>query len=168
MTILSNAPVDRYAAELQTFGHFAGAWRTHIRYLGPDGSPVREVIGDWEFSYALDGRAVVDTWRVPARDIACVDAEREVGLCVRIWDPRLQLWRFTFHSTATTTVIHMYAHRIGPDIVLERAEADRIERWVFSDIQADTFAWRNEISRDGGSWQTVQTVDARRTTPPTT
>src|SRR4051794_18010309 len=111
MTILSNAPTARYAAEMQTFGHFTGAWRTHVSYLGPDCSPVRQVIGDWEFSYALDGRAVVDTWRVPAQDIACSDAEREVGLCVRIWDPRLQLWRFTFHSTATTTVIHMYARR---------------------------------------------------------
>jgi len=111
---------------------------------------------------------VVDLWRVPAHAIACGDAEREVGLCVRIWDPRLQLWRFTFHSTATTTVIHMYAHLCGPDIVLERAEADRIERWVFCDIKHDTFAWRNEISRNGGSWRTVQTVRAQRTKTPTT
>ena len=168
MTILSNAPVARYAADLQLFGRFTGTWQTHVSYLRPDGSPARQVTGEWEFSYALDGRAVVDLWRVPAHAIACGDAEREDGLCVRIWDPRLQLWRFTFHSTATTTVIHMYAHRFGPDIVLERAEADRIERWVFYDIKPDTFAWRNEISRNRGSWRTVQTVRAQRTITPTT
>lgn len=163
-TILSNVPDTRHAADLRLFGQFAGTWQTHVSYLRPDGSPGRQITGEWEFSYALDGRAVVDVWRVPAGTIPCADAQREVGLCVRIWDPRLQLWRFTFHSTATTTVIHMYARQVGPEIVLERAEADRIERWVFHDIQPATFSWRNEISHNGGPWQTVQTVRAQRTT----
>jgi len=163
-SILSNAPAPRHAADLQLFGQLTGAWQTHVSYLHPDGSPARQVTGEWEFSYALDGRAVIDVWRVPARTVPCADAQREVGLCVRIWDPRLQLWRFTFHSTATTTVIHMYARQVGPEIVLERAEADRTERWVFHDIQPDTFSWRNETSRNGGSWQTIQTVTAQRIT----
>jgi hypothetical protein len=163
-SILSNAADAPHAAELQLFGQLAGTWHTHVDYLRPDGSPARHITGEWEFSYALDGRAVVDVWRVPTRTIPCADAQREVGLCVRIWDPRLQLWRFTFHSTATTTVIHMYAQQVGSEIILERAEADRIERWVFQDIQAATFSWRNETSRNGGQWQTVQTVRAQRTT----
>jgi hypothetical protein len=162
-SILSNAPDARHVADLQLFGQLAGAWHTRISYLRPDGTHAREINGEWEFSYALDGRAVVDVWRVPASTIPSPDGEREVGLCVRIWDPRLQLWRFTFHSTATTTVIQMYGRQVGPEIVLERAEADWIERWVFHDIQPATFSWRNEISRNGGSWQTVQTVRAWRT-----
>ncbi|GAA5186467.1 hypothetical protein GCM10023322_32770 [Rugosimonospora acidiphila] len=162
-SILSHAPDTRHAADLRLFGQFTGAWQTRVTYLRPDGSPARHITGEWEFSYALDGRAVVDVWRVPAGTIPCADTQREVGLCVRIWDPRLRLWRFTFHSTATTTVIHMYARQVGPDIVLERAEADRIERWVFHDLQPATFSWRNEISRNHGPWRTVQTVRAQRT-----
>jgi len=164
---MTPAPV---AAHLQLFGQFVGTWETRIAHLGPDGSPVSEVGGEWEFSYGLDGRAVLDVWRVPARTARTAggdgddDARREVGLCVRIWDLRLQLWRFTFHSTATTTVLHLYAHGIGADIVMERAEPDRLERWVFHDIRPDTFSWRSEVSRDGGPWRPVQTLTARRTT----
>ena len=163
-SILSTTPDPRHAADLRLFGQLTGAWQTHVSYRHPGAAPGRQVAGEWEFSYALDGRAVLDVWRVPAGTIACADEQREVGLCVRIWDPRLQLWRFTFHSTATTTAIHMYGRQVGHDIVLERAEADRLERWVFHDILPATFSWRNEISRNGGSWQTVQTVRALRLT----
>jgi hypothetical protein len=149
-SILASAPADRHTAELRLFGQFTGAWRTDITYLPTDGSPPRRVVGEWEFSYALEGRAVIDVWRVPAPTEPCDDAQREVGLCVRIWDPRLRLWRFTFHSTATTTVIHMYARQVGPEIVLERAEGDRIERWVFHDLRPDAFSWRSEVSHHGG------------------
>ncbi len=144
------------------FEQFIGIWRTDIHYVQADGSAPRHVVGDWEFGSALDGRAVTDVWRVPSHAIQAEDADREVGLCVRIWDPRLQLWRFTFHSTASTTVIHMYAQPIGDDIFLERAEPDRLERWVFHAIQDDTFAWRKEVSRGGGPWKILQTVEARR------
>ncbi|WP_052720247.1 hypothetical protein [Actinoplanes rectilineatus] len=141
------------------FDPLIGTWRTRIHYL----TSGREVDGDWEFGPALDGRAVLDVWRVPSATVPVPDADREVGLCVRIWDPRLRLWRFTFHSTATTTVISMYARAIGSEIILERAVADRIERWVFSSILPDTFAWRSDVSVRGGEWSTVQTLTARRT-----
>ena len=39
----------------------------------------------------------------------------------------------------------------------------RPERWVFSDVRADSFRWRAEESRDGGrSWAVTQRVVARR------
>jgi hypothetical protein len=148
--------------ELNLFGQFAGAWHTTITRFPADGSPPSTQIGDWEFSHALDGRAITDVWRVPADSVAVDDANREVGLCVRIWDPRLQLWRFTFHSTATSVVIHMYGQRVGDEIVLERAEGDSIERWVFHAIQPDAFSWRSEISTHGGPWRQIQTVQAQR------
>ena len=159
---MTSRPGSRPASDRHLFEQFVGVWRTHIRYLQPDNSADRQAIGHWEFSLALDGRAVTDVWRVPSHTVPADDTQREVGLCVRIWDPRLQLWRFTFHSTASTTVIHMYAQQIGNDIVLERAEPGRIERWVFHAIQPDAFSWRNEMSLNGSSWQTVQTVEARR------
>ena len=125
-----------------------GRWQTRVRYL----TTGREIAGSWTFIDALDGRAVLDEWRVGP----------EIGLCVRIWDERMRLWRFTFHSTATSVVIHMYARTIGDEIILERAEADQLERWVFHTIQPDTFSWRSDVSRGGGPWTTVQTVDAVR------
>jgi hypothetical protein len=69
--------------------------------------------------------AVVDVWQVPGHDTlagAPRAADQECGLCVRIWDAGLRLWRFTFHSTAHGHLIHLYARQIGDEIVMEQAE----------------------------------------------
>ncbi|GAA3290664.1 hypothetical protein Dvina_19180 [Dactylosporangium vinaceum] len=133
---------------MNDFAPLLGNWRTRVSYL----TTGRVAEGSWTFVDALDGRAVLDEWRVGP----------EIGLCVRIWDERLRLWRFTFHSTATSVVIHMYARTVRDEIVLERAEADRLERWVFHTIQPDTFRWRSDVAYGGAPWQTIQTVEAVR------
>lgn len=139
---------------MNDFVPLLGHWRTRVSYL----TTGRVTEGSWTFVDALDGRAVLDEWRVGP----------EIGLCVRIWDERLRLWRFTFHSTATSVVIHMYARTVRDEIVLERAEADRLERWVFHTIRPDTFRWRSEVAYAGAPWQTVQTVEAAREAAQTT
>src|SRR3954451_21582623 len=137
---------------MNDFAPLLGAWATRVRYL----TTGREVAGRWTFTEALDGRAVLDEWRVGP----------EIGLCVRIWDERLRLWRFTFHSTATSVVIHMYARTVGDEIVLERGEPDRLERWIFHAIRPGTFSWRSDVSAGGQPWRTVQTAEAVRRKPP--
>jgi hypothetical protein len=133
---------------------------------GADGSLGRTAAAEWEFSYALEGRAVLDVWQWPGRE-ELLAADRapgqECGLCVRIWDPRLQLWRFTFHGTARGDLVHMYARQIDDEIVMERAAGSDLIRWTFTDITADTFHWRNERSTDGGhTWRLDQEVSSRR------
>jgi hypothetical protein len=169
ITLVSDQPCRPYANEMELFGRLAGLWRTSIAYFPADGSPPRMAEGDWEFGYALEGRAVIDVWQIPSREtLAGADraADQECGLCVRIWDPGLQLWRFTFHSTARTLVIHMYARQIGTEIVMERAEASHLVRWIFSEIRTDSFEWRSERSLDGGgTWRVEQEVRATRNRP---
>lgn len=166
ITLLAHRLPPHQAPEIQEFGQLVGLWETRIRYFPADGSPPRLAEGEWEFGLALEGRAVIDVWQVPRRS-ALGDGHRspsqECGLCVRIWDPRLRLWRFTFHSTATSLAIQMYARRIGDDIVMERADGSDLIRWTFTAIRQDAFQWRNERSRDGGhTWTLEQDVDARR------
>jgi hypothetical protein len=168
ITLLAEAPYGPYAADLEQFGRLAGLWRTSITVHPADGSPPRHAQGEWEFGYALEGRAVIDVWQVPPRD-QLVDGRRqpnqEIGLCVRIWDPRLQLWRFTFHGTAYGTEVQMFAREIGDEMVLERADGGRLTRWTFSEFDAASFSWRSEISTDGGgSWQLEQGLTASRQT----
>ena len=168
ITLLADRPYPPHMPVLDQFGRLAGLWETQITVYPPDGSDPRQAEGEWEFSYALDGRAVIDVWQVPGRR-ALAGAERapeqECGLCVRIWDPRLQLWRFTFHGTASGAVVHMFARTIGDEIVMERAEGGRLARWIFSDLGTQTFHWRSESSTEGGrSWRLDQEVDARRLT----
>ncbi|MGW5775940.1 hypothetical protein [Streptomyces sp. NPDC003863] len=165
-TLLADGPDRRYASEMEQFGRLAGQWSTLITYYSADGSPVRRLLGSWEFGYALEGRAVVDVWQWPGQDDLPPGGrapDEECGLCVRIWDPRLQLWRFTFHGTARGDVVQMYARQIGDEIVMERAAGGDLVRWTFAGITADTFHWRNERSADGGrTWHLDQDVHAHR------
>ncbi|GAA3483177.1 hypothetical protein [Streptomyces yanii] len=165
-TLLTDGPSNLYATEMEQFGRLTGHWATQITYYPTNGSPARRVSGEWEFSYALEGRAVLDVWQWPGHE-ELLPAGRapgqECGLCVRIWDPRLQLWRFTFHGTARGDVVHMYARQIDDEIVMERAAGSDLIRWTFTDITTDTFRWRNERSIDGGhTWRLDQGVSARR------
>ncbi|MFH8516135.1 hypothetical protein ACH4CE_13635 [Streptomyces gelaticus] len=165
-TLLADGPGAPYATEMEQFGRLAGHWATTITYYPADGSPARRVSGEWEFGYALEGRAVLDVWQWPGREELPVtgrSSDQECGLCVRIWDPRLHLWRFTFHGTAHGDLVHMYARQIDDEIVMERAAGGDLVRWTFADITAGTFHWRNERSTDGGhTWRLDQEVNARR------
>jgi hypothetical protein len=166
ITLLAEAPYGPYAAALEQFGRLAGLWRTSITVHPAGGSPPRHAAGEWEFGYALEGRAVIDVWQVPPRD-ELADGQRqpsqEIGLCVRIWDPRLQLWRFTFHGTAYGAVVHMLARQVGDEMVLEQADVGRLTRWIFSDIGPTFFSWRSEVSTDGGAmWRLEQELTASR------
>jgi hypothetical protein len=170
ITLLADRPAAAHAAQLEQFGRLAGLWSMHITYDPPDGSPGSRATGTWEFGYALDGRAVIDVWQVPGRDTlagAPRAADQECGLCVRIWDPCLQLWRFTFHGTAHGHLIHMYAREIDDEIVMEQAQGGDLIRWIFSDIQPESFRWRSQRSTDGGaSWRLEQQVRADRAAAP--
>ena len=166
ITLLADEPSQEHAAELEQFGRLRGLWHTSIAAYPADGSAARTAEGEWEFGYALEGRAVIDVWQVPPRDALLEGRHlpnQEVGLCVRIWDSRLQLWRFTFHGTAYAAQVHMTARQIGDDMVLEGADGGRLVRWIFSEIGPRSFSWRAEASTDGGaSWRLEQTVDATK------
>ena len=169
ISLLSGRSISDVAVEVRDFAQLVGLWETTVRYFAAGGTIARVAHGEWEFGLALEGRAVIDVWQIPGRAALAGgrrSADQECGLCVRIWDPRLQLWRFTFHSTASSLVIHMYARRMGDEIVMERAEGADLIRWTFFDIRADAFQWRNERSRDGGAtWTLEQHVEARRHIP---
>jgi hypothetical protein len=128
--------------------------------------PERREEGEWEFDYALEGRAVIDVWQVPPRAQINGGERRpgqECGLCVRIYDPHLKLWRFTFHGPVSGVTINMMAFAVGSDIVQERYHAGRAERWIFSNISDANFSWRAISSTDGGAtWRLDQTVEAHR------
>jgi hypothetical protein len=61
ISLFQDGPAAAHSAQLEQFGRLAGLWTTHITYHPADGSPNLHVTGAWEFGYALDGRAVIDT-----------------------------------------------------------------------------------------------------------
>jgi hypothetical protein len=164
--LFAEGPAPGLEAEMKLYGQLFGRWRTSITYFPLDG-PERRETGEWTFGYALEGRAVLDIWQVPSRAElggAGTRSSHECGMCVRVYDPRLKLWRFTFHGPVQGATTDMLAFAIGSDIVQERYANGRCERWIFSNITEERFSWRAAVSTDGGVyWRTTQTVDARRT-----
>ena len=164
-SLLADGPAPGMTKEVDLFGRLNGRWRTLITYFPLDG-PKRREEGEWTFGYALEGRAVIDVWQVPPRAQlggANGTSSHECGLCVRVYDPRLKLWRFTFHGPVLGVTIDMLAFAVGSDIVQERFYGGRCERWIFSDISHERFFWRSVLSTDGGvSWRLTQTIEARR------
>jgi hypothetical protein len=159
----SSGPAADRERGMFTYGRFVGMWKTNIIYWHAN-QPTRTAIGEWEFGYALEGRAVIDVWQVPPRAQAQrTGVTAECGLCVRIYDPALDLWRFTFHGPVSGVTINMIAQSVGSEIIQEYDDGGALVRWIFSDIQHDSFAWRAVRSTDGGStWQVEQTVKAVR------
>jgi hypothetical protein len=166
-SIVANGPAPNLTKEMDLFGRLNGRWRTSITYFPVEGVKYREE-GEWTFGYALEGRAVVDVWQVPPR--AQLGGKKgttshECGLCVRVYDPKVKLWRFTFHGPVLGVTINMLAFSVGPDIVQERFYDGCCERWIFFDISHERFLWRSVLSRDGGvSWRLTQTIEAHRET----
>lgn len=164
-SLLADGPAPALRTEMDLYGRLNGRWRTLITHFPLDG-PERREQGEWTFGYALEGRAVIDVWQVPPRaQLGGVNGvtSHECGLCVRVYDPTLKLWRFTFHGPVSGATINMLAFAVGPDIVQERFFSARCERWIFSDISHNRFLWRSVHSTDGGmSWRLMQTIEASR------
>lgn len=161
--LLSPAAADDRAAAMQTYGQFVGLWAIAIRYL-PLGQPERSAQGEWEFSYALEGRAVIDVWQVPPKaEVLSGTPTAECGLCVRIYDPVADLWRFTFHGPVNRRQIDMVCRVVGNEIVQERSDESGELRWIFYDIAPNRFSWRAERRAAGAEhWHIEQYIFAER------
>ena len=139
---LAECPAE--GVDLSLFGQFAGSWLLDCTEYAADGSStVRR--GEWHFGFALGGHATTDVWILPGV---------EHGVSVRFPDPAAGpgVWRSTWVGPGRRRVHTFLASRAGEQIVLDGGDL----RWTFSDIAADSFAWRNE-AREAGSWRLQQT-----------
>jgi hypothetical protein len=159
----ATGPEPGMAEELALFGRFVGSWDLDVTDIAGDGSATTTP-GEWHFGWALGGRAVADVWICPRRT-ADGASPGEHGLSLRFPDPGLGpgAWRSTWLGPGRRVVRTFTARPDGDGIVLSGSFGDGDLRWSFSDIAPASFAWRNEVSRDGGAtWRVQQTFAARR------
>lgn len=152
----------RTADEIQQariFDGFVGAWDIQYTFIQKDGTRSQasgQVLAGW----ILDGRAIQDLW------IGTPPGQTEpwTGTTLRFYDTSLKAWRVTWIAPRARTIILLTGGNEGERIVLN-AETDQGKvRWAFSDMTADRFVWRGELSEDGGAtWQLREDHVARRT-----
>lgn len=149
--------------EMALFGQFVGDWDVDVLYHGPEGIVVRP--GEWLFDWALEGRAIIDVWRVPAR----AESERTGapvfghGTTVRIYDAQLGAWRSTWIGVIKGEVIPFIGRPDGDEIKLDHVRPDGSAfRWGFRGIAPSSFEWYHQQSPNGSDWTLLQEMRARR------
>lgn len=146
--------------EARAFDRFVGTWDCEFTFFLRDGN-TKHSEGELEFGWILDGQAVQDIWITYPQEAG---KERGIGTTVRFFDAKSKTWRIIFVGPAYGALITVQGGAEGGRIVLRGVDdKGAMLRWSFNDIQADSFTWRGETSRDGGaSWKLEEEHHMRR------
>ena len=147
----ATGPHPSLGSEARVFDRFIGTWDCDYTFYRDDGTR-RNVKGELEFGWILDGRAIQDIWiSYPTEP----GKERGIGTTVRFFDARSKTWRVIFVSPSYGALIEMKGGEEGGGIVLRGVDDEGSAlRWTFNDITPNAFVWRGEKSRDGGkTWK---------------
>jgi len=157
------APGPRHSAddppEARIFDNFVGSWSARYTFIGKDGTRQHadgQILAGW----VLDGRAIQDLWI----GIPPGQTEQWVGTTLRFYDASLKAWRITWIAPRARAITQLTGRRDGDRIVLNGETSQGKARWTFSDMKADSFVWRGEVSEDNGAtWRLREDHIMRRT-----
>jgi hypothetical protein len=153
-SFVAAGPRPELVDRLALFAPLIGRWDLVVEEFDPDGSS-RTTDAEWEFGWALDGRAVADVWVSPSRAARAAGApDGEWGVSIRFPDPDADTWRSTWLGPRRGWVIPFAAGPAEPgstDAIVLAGERDGVRlRWIFSDLTTDSFRWRAEETPPGG------------------
>ena len=152
-----------YAQELACFAPLLGSWDLDVTDFHPDGTSTRRQ-GEWHFTWALGGRALIDVWITPSRATQQEGEPGEWGMSVRFPSAESGVLRSTWLGPGRRVVFPFLARPDNDTITLSaRLEEGCETRWRFTDITSASFNWRNEeVPDDGSDTRLLQTFRARR------
>jgi hypothetical protein len=147
-TLGAAGPNSSLGDQAQVFDRFVGSWDCDFTFFTNDGKTSHSS-GEVLFGWVLDGHAVQDIWISYPKDGT---KERGIGTSLRFLDPKSKMWRVIFVNPEVGVVLSVQGGMEGDRIILRGTGDDGSElRWSFNDIKADSFVWRGEKSRDGGT-----------------
>lgn len=156
---------------MNLYDRFIGRWEAEAQAFLPDGSSRRHY---WQirFERVLEGRAIQDVWITPPRDGPNVGKserwgtfDNQYGMTLRVYDAKLAAWRVTWIDPCAGYRAELVGRPRGDEIFQEGEGSDGAAlRWIFSDLRADSFRWRAEVSRDESAhWHKAIDLLAQRT-----
>lgn len=149
--LISNNKNSNIPKEHDLFGRLVGAW--NFEYVDNHGTAnERHVVGEWIFSWVLDGMAIQDTFICPSRKerLQNPQADAEYGSTLRFYNPNTKAWDVFYGCMGCTGGgFRLEARKVDDTIVLTEI-TERKMQWIFSEITDGSFHWRNqEILKDG-------------------
>jgi hypothetical protein len=151
--LISDKPSEELGEYADYYQWVIGGWDVKaVDYLSPDKK--METLGEWYFSWVLEGRAVQDVWIAPKRELRKNETSKmrnRYGSTIRTFDPTTKTWTINWFNPVSGAHDMLTAKKEGLDIVQSGidSEGNRM-RWVFTDISVDSFRWYGERSTDGG------------------
>lgn len=160
----ADGPDPEMREKLMLFGQFVGDWDIlEARYPQPDGTEIKRK-GEIHFGWILDGSAIQDVWMThkgnPPRAVPA-------GTTIRFYDPKIDAWHSIWIAPNYGGIQTFVARMVGEEIVLDgRTSEDYSERWIFSEITANSFRWRSVKSHDNQkTWKLTEEMYVRRRQP---
>jgi hypothetical protein len=158
--LISRGPSAELGEVAEAFGWLVGGWSGEIRDFDPDGS-VRSGMGEWWFSWVLEGRGIQDVLIVPPREQrgkgrgmpTAHAANNRYGTTVREFDRTAGKWSIVWANPVSGAMNRLAGVREGDRIVLHGQEDDRPIRWSFNEIRQNSFLWRGESCSKDGTWK---------------
>ncbi len=164
----ATGPDPGSAKELELYSWLVGRWEMDVTTILEDGS-THQGRGEIHAGWVLQGRAIQDVWMIPRlRDRQpgiepLPVAGNWYGSTLRVYDPALDAWRILWSDPATNFFTQQIGRANGSDIVQTGADPrGGSMRWVFSDIQPDSFHWTGERALDDRNWRREVDIRARR------
>jgi hypothetical protein len=167
----ANGPDTAHASELALYAWLVGRWDMDVTTILEDETTHRGR-GEIHAGWILQGRAIQDVWMIPAlRDRKpgiepLPGAGNWYGTTLRFFDPALGAWRILWNDPATGFFTQQIARAKGKDIVQTGPDPrGGSMRWVFSEIEPNSFHWTAERSLDDRNWRREVDIRARRAEP---
>lgn len=154
--------------ELTHWNKMLGSWITTEESLQANGSGWKDAgTAEWHFFPAMNGWAVRDEYfSPPLSENVEQSSKRQIGTNLRVFDKDKQLWLMAWMTKAGNTVDLYSAKSDSNQIVMlskQKTPQGYYARITFFDMQADSFEWKLEWSKDGSnSWFEVHRIHGKR------
>jgi hypothetical protein len=166
----ADGPDTARATQLALYAWLVGRWEMDVTTTPEDGTTHRGR-GEIHAGWVLQGRAIQDVWMIPRlRDREpgiqpLPGAGNWYGTTLRIYDPALDGWRILWSDPATGFFTQQIGRAQGQDIVQTGPDPrGGSMRWVFREIEPDSFLWTAERAPDDRTWRREVEIHARRET----
>lgn len=121
----------------------------------------RHIKGEWIFRRILNGIGIEDLFICPSRDTRDLypQPDGEYGLAIRMFNPKNKCYDmvYTCERKMRRLTFVLEGEKLVGTVLDEPSK-----KWVFSEIQDDSFHWQNVTVADGNEWKVNSNVYAKR------
>ncbi|WP_342758632.1 hypothetical protein [Kineothrix sedimenti] len=136
--------------EKDYFGKLIGEWEFSW-HDGIGTEKERIVKGEWIFSRILEGTGIQDLFICPSREERkkIKEPDAEYGTTIRTYNPKTGNWDIYYCCYGEST--RLEAVKEEDKIILTEITKGEM-KWMFSDIQENSFLWQRIIKNEEGGW----------------